>query len=78
MTLKQSNVINVIDFNRLWRDSGGRPLCTFPHPALALDWPACSDRLAANIGLDRRAAKTPRLPRLTRVGGGAFVFLEMF
>ena len=27
--------MNVIDFNILERDAGGKPLHTFPHPALA-------------------------------------------
>ncbi|MGE0521600.1 MAG: hypothetical protein AB7O60_01015 [Variibacter sp.] len=29
--------MNVIDFNNLERDAGGKPLHAFPHPALARD-----------------------------------------
>lgn len=32
--LKQSNFINVIDSNKSERDASGKPLYTFPHPAL--------------------------------------------
>jgi molybdopterin molybdotransferase len=32
--LNQSNFINVIDTNKLERDTSGKPLHTFPHPAL--------------------------------------------
>ncbi|WP_347263497.1 hypothetical protein [Nitrobacter sp.] len=30
----RSKIMNVIDFNILERDAGGKPLHTFPHPAL--------------------------------------------
>ncbi|MGP0057688.1 MAG: hypothetical protein ACLPID_00155 [Beijerinckiaceae bacterium] len=34
--LIQSKIMNVIDSNSLERDAGGKPVPTFPHPALAL------------------------------------------
>jgi hypothetical protein len=33
--LKQSKIINLIDSKSLERDAGGKPVSTFPHPALA-------------------------------------------
>jgi hypothetical protein len=32
--LNQSKIMNVIDSNNLERDAGGKPVPTFPHPAL--------------------------------------------
>jgi len=32
--LIQSKIMNVIDSNKLERDAGGKPVPTFPHPAL--------------------------------------------
>jgi hypothetical protein len=34
--LNQSEIMNVIDSNNLERDAGGKPVATFPHPALEL------------------------------------------
>jgi hypothetical protein len=33
--LNQSKITNVIDFNHLERNAGGKVVSTFPHPALA-------------------------------------------
>ncbi|MGP0058670.1 MAG: chemotaxis response regulator protein-glutamate methylesterase, partial [Beijerinckiaceae bacterium] len=33
--LHQSKIMNVIDSNKIERDAGGKPVPTFPHPALA-------------------------------------------
>jgi hypothetical protein len=44
----RSKVMNVIDFNELERDAGGKPVSTFPHPALDGE-------------LDRAVAKAERL-----------------
>ncbi|MDQ6867606.1 MAG: hypothetical protein M3178_04090 [Pseudomonadota bacterium] len=33
--LNQSKIMNVIDSKSLERDAGGKPVSTFPHPALA-------------------------------------------
>ncbi len=37
--LNQSKIMNVIDSNNLERDAGGKPVPTFPHPALGPDLP---------------------------------------
>ncbi len=34
--LNQSKIMNVIDSNKIERDAGGKPVPTFPHPALGV------------------------------------------
>jgi hypothetical protein len=49
--LEQSKIINVIDSRELERDAGGKPLRTFPHPALRVR------RNANNLRRDATEAK---------------------
>jgi inorganic triphosphatase YgiF len=49
--LTRSKILNVIDSNNLERDAGGKPLHTFPHPALA---PQDAPSIQQNIHAVRR------------------------
>ncbi len=77
--LNQSKTMNVIDSNSLERDAGGKPVPTFPHPALGVEaakvieapfrWPDASE-LRSTI-----EAAGFRDVRLTRIDG-ALIFEE--
>jgi hypothetical protein len=55
----RSKIMNVIDSNILERDAGGKPLHTFPHPALALYINAAQAR-AIRIGPETGRARAAR------------------
>jgi hypothetical protein len=52
--LNQSKIMNVIDSKSLERDAGGKPVSTFPHPALErvpINWNHLIDKDAGqNLG----------------------------
>jgi hypothetical protein len=48
LDLNQSKIMNVIDSKSLERDAGGKPVSTFPHPALA----SPKSKVSAVKGLD--------------------------
>ncbi len=58
----RSRIMNVIDSNILERDAGGKPLYTFPHPALAAGDQRAGGQRATAIGPQRSALPLEVLP----------------
>jgi hypothetical protein len=62
--LNQSKIINVIDLLELERVAGGKPLHTFPHPALVVCAAAVATPvlfMARSAGFDRSSPATAGL-----------------